>query len=147
MEPTLPRADVRVQQERYGQSLHRGWLMLSPPYTVALCSGTKRRQGQLSVVDFSESPGHWFSDKSPPFGEKYICCQMEMSQGRKEQCALSPSCELCIHPNGLDHQGWASSGELLDLKALELSLSAGLSLGNLIKRVGAGMKRVAEGWL
>ena len=34
-----------------------------------------------------------------------------------------------------------------DLKALELSLSAGLSLGDLIKRVGAGMKRVAEGWL
>ena len=39
--------------------------------TEALCSGTKQRLGQLSVADFSESPGQWFSDKSPPFGEKY----------------------------------------------------------------------------
>ena len=93
--------------------------------TEALCSGTKQRLGQLSVADFSESPGHWFSDKSSPFGEKKICCQVEISRDRKRQCALSPSHKL-LHPHyGSDHQGQPSS---CGLNALVLSLPAGLSL-------------------
>ena len=93
--------------------------------TEALCSGTKQRLGQLSVADFSESPGHWFSDKSLPFGEKKICCQVEISQGSKGQRALSPSHELLHPPYGSDHQGWASS---CGLNGRVLSLPAGLSL-------------------
>ena len=99
-----------------------------PPSTEALYSGTKRRQGQLSIADFSESPGHWFSDKSLPFGEKKICGQVEISRGSKGQRALSPSHELLHPPYGSDHQGWASSCGSLGLKALVLSLPAGLSL-------------------
>ena len=99
----------------------------SAPSTEALCSGTKRRQGQLSVVDFSESPGQWFSDKSPPFGEKISSCQMEISQGRKRPRALSPPHELLRLPNGSDHQGQASSCGLLGPKTLVPSLPAGLS--------------------
>ena len=45
--------------------------------------------------------------------KKRELCQVEIIQGSKEQCALSPSHKLDIHPNGLNHQGWASSGELL----------------------------------
>ena len=100
----------------------------SAPSTEALCSGTKRRQGQHSVADFSESPGHWFSDKSLPFGEKKICCQVEISRGSKGQCALSPSHELLHPPYGSDHKGWASSCGSLGLKTLVPSLTAGLSL-------------------
>ena len=46
-------------------------LALAQPHPEALCSGTKRRQGQLSVVDFSESPGQWFSDKVLQLERKY----------------------------------------------------------------------------
>lgn len=45
--------------------------------------------------------------------KKRELCQVEIIQGSKEQHALSPSHKLDIHPNGLNHQGWASSGELL----------------------------------
>ena len=98
---------------------------VQPPSTEDLCSETKGRQGQLSIADLSESPGHWFSDKSSPFGEKKICCQVEISQDRKRQRALSPSHELLHPPYGSDHQGWASS---CGLNALVPSLPAGLSL-------------------
>lgn len=37
-------ADVRPQQERRGQSLHRGWLRRSPPRTVTLYSGSKQKR-------------------------------------------------------------------------------------------------------
>ena len=93
--------------------------------TEALCSESQRRQGQLSVAAVSESPGHWFSDKSLPFGEKKICCQVEISRDRKRQCALSPSHKL-LHPHyGSDHQGQPSSR---GLNALVPSLPAGLNL-------------------
>ena len=98
----------------------------SAPSTEALCSESQRRQGQLSVAAVSESPGHWFSDKSLPFGEKKICGQVEISRGSKGQRALSPSHELLHPPYGSDHQGWASSCGPPGLKARVSSLPAGL---------------------
>ena len=62
MEPTLPRADVRVQQEKYGQSLHRGWLTLSPPYTVL--SPTLPVHHQLP--EFTQTHVHWAGDVIQP---------------------------------------------------------------------------------
>ena len=83
--------------------------------------------GPALCCRLSESPEHWFSDKSLPFGEKKICCQVEISRGRKGQHALSPSHELLYPPYGSDHQGWASSCGPQGLKALVPSLPAGLS--------------------
>ena len=98
----------------------------SAPSTEALCSESQRRQGQLSVAAVSESPGHWFSDKSLPFGEKKICGQVEISRGSKGQRALSPSHELLHLPYGSDHQGWAPP-VAPGTKGVILSLPAGLS--------------------
>ena len=84
--------------------------------------------GPALCCRLSESPEHWFSDKSLPFGEKKICCQVEISQGRKGQHGFSSSHELLHPPYGSDHQGLASSCGPPGLKVLVLSLPAGLSL-------------------
>ena len=46
-----------------------------------------RGQGQLSLVDVSELPGHWFSDKSPPFREKNLFSGGDKPRKKRAACS------------------------------------------------------------
>lgn len=70
---------------------------------------------------------------------------MQISQGRKERRALSPSHKLCIHPNGLDHQGWASSCGSLGPRGTGAVPVIRATSRDLIKRSRGVVARVAEG--
>ena len=81
---------------------------ISPPHTSALC-WTSKRELRLAFC----CRLFWVA-RSLAFLhlEKRGLLSSANKSGNKEQWALSPLHELGIHPDGLDHQGWASSGEL-----------------------------------